>query len=161
MVRLNVEPRHEPRSALGAPRIRVVVRRGRGGGIHVTIAGVASVSSVPRLMRALRAVAADHTAADALRLYPDSRVVLRGEQPIPLTRREFDLLLFLVEHPGRVFTRPQLLSAVWGYEYASERTIDVHIRRLRAKVGQPLFATVYRVGYRLDEETVATVIRET
>lgn len=94
-----------------------------------------------------------------LRIFPDSRVVMRGNERLALTRREFDLLLFFVEHPRRVFTRTQLLSAVWGYEYASERTIDVHIRRLRVKLDQPLVATVYRVGYRLHEDTVATVIR--
>jgi two-component system, OmpR family, response regulator len=142
-----------------------VVRRGtRNGSIHLTLAGAAA-ASVPRLMQALRAFTAAHTttadAADSLRIFPDSRVILRGGQPVPLTRREFDLLLFFVEHPGRVFTRRQLLSAVWGYEYAGERTVDVHIRRLRVKVGQPLVATVYRVGYRLHEDTVATVIRGT
>ncbi|MFC0530961.1 winged helix-turn-helix domain-containing protein [Phytohabitans kaempferiae] len=96
-----------------------------------------------------------------LRIFPESRVVMRGEHRLPLTRREFDLLLFFVGRPRQVFTRRQLLSAVWGHEHASERTIDVHIRRLRAKTGQPLVATVYRVGYRLHEDTVAIVIRET
>jgi DNA-binding response OmpR family regulator len=142
-----------------------VVRRGtRNGSIHLTLAGAAA-ASVPRLMQALRAFTAAHTttvdAADSLRIFPDSRVIMRGDQPVPLTRREFDLLLFFVEHPGRVFTRRQLLAAVWGHEYASERTVDVHIRRLRVKAGQPLVATVYRVGYRLHEDTVATVIRGT
>jgi DNA-binding response OmpR family regulator len=147
-------------------RVRVVVRRGdRGGGVHVTLAGLTTAASVPRLVHALRWLSANHTttvaSADALRVYPESRTVLRGDESLPLTRREFDLLLFLSEHPHRVFTRRQLLSAVWGHEYASERTIDVHIRRLRVKARQPLVATVYRVGYRLHEDTVATVIRET
>ena len=78
---------------------------------------------------------------------------------MPVTRREFDLLLFLVQHPRRVYTRVQLLSAVWGTEYTSERTVDVHIGRLRAKTGLPLVTTVYRVGYRLHDDTVAAVIR--
>ncbi|BCB83168.1 hypothetical protein Psuf_004810 [Phytohabitans suffuscus] len=148
-----------------ADRVRVVVRRGsRGGGVHVTLAGWANPASVPRLMRALRSLSAAHTslvAGDTLRIYPGARVVKRGEEVLDLTRREFDLLLFFVEHPRRVFTRAQLLSFVWGHVYTSQRNIDVHIRRLRAKTGQPVVATVYRVGYRLHEDTVATVIRET
>lgn len=138
-------------------RARIVVRRVAGTqAVHIRLA---SGVSVPRLMEALRALTVAPT--EALRVFPDSRVLLRGDRPVPLTRREFDLLLFLVQHPRRVFTRCQLLSAVWGYEYGSERTVDVHIRRLRVKVGQPLVATVYRVGYRLHEDAVATVIHET
>jgi DNA-binding response OmpR family regulator len=168
MVRLTLDRPHRPMGvaarASRTRRAKIVVRRGtRNGSIRVTLAGAAA--SVPRLMQALRAFAATGATtvetADALRIYPDSRVILRGDQPVPLTRREFDLLLFFIEHPGRVFTRRQLLSAVWGYEYGSERTVDVHIRRLRVKAGQPLLATVYRVGYRLHEDTVATVIRDT
>ncbi len=169
MVRLTLDRPHRSAGpaarASRTRRAKIVVRRGtRNGNIHLTLAGAAA-SSVPRLMQALRAFTATGivtaNSADALRIFPDSRVILRGDQPVPLTRREFDLLLFFVEHPRRVFTRRQLLSAVWGYEYGSERTVDVHIRRLRVKVGQPLLATVYRVGYRLHEDTVATVIRET
>ncbi|MDQ7909963.1 winged helix-turn-helix domain-containing protein [Phytohabitans sp. ZYX-F-186] len=166
MVRLNVDRRGRVAGATTrADRVRVVVRRGvRGGGIHVTLAGLAGPASVPRLMQALRSLSTAHTGAvagDALRLFPGSRVVKRGEEALGLTRREFDLLLFFVEHPRRVFTRAQLLSFVWGHEYASQRTVDVHIRRLRVKTGQPVVATVYRVGYRLHDETVAIVIRET
>ena len=56
-------------------------------------------------------------------------------RPLPLTRLEFDLLLFLADNPRRVFTRAQLLTAVWGYEHTGERTVDVHVRRLRVKIG--------------------------
>jgi hypothetical protein len=71
-----------------------------------------------------------------------------------LTRREFDLLRFLAEHPRRVFSRSQLLQAVWGYDFSGGgRTVDVHIRRLRQKLGSrgPSISTVRGVGYRLDE----------
>jgi two-component system OmpR family response regulator len=73
---------------------------------------------------------------------------------LPLTRLEFDLLLFLAENPRRVFSRTQLLVAVWGYEHTGERTVDVHVRRLRVKLGHtiPLITTVYGVGYRLSDE---------
>jgi transcriptional regulator len=82
---------------------------------------------------------------------------------LALTRREYDLLLFLAEHPGQVFTRVQLLQTVWQQAFVSgQRTIDVHVRRLRAKLGDrgPLIATVRGVGYRLDFADRVTVIRE-
>lgn len=71
--------------------------------------------------------------------------------PLDLTYKEFELLRFLAQHPGRVFTRDQLLSEVWGYDYfGGTRTVDVHIRRLRAKLGdlESLIGTVRNVGYR-------------
>ncbi|WP_243388685.1 winged helix-turn-helix transcriptional regulator [Bifidobacterium scaligerum] len=75
-------------------------------------------------------------------------------QPIDLAYKEFELLKYLVQHPGRVFTRAQLLQEVWGYDYyGGTRTVDVHIRRLRAKLGgeyEHLIGTVRNVGYRFD-----------
>ena len=87
--------------------------------------------------------------------------MLRDGEPLPLTRLEFDLLLHLVAHPRRVFTRLQLLNAVWGYEHAGVRTVDVHVRRLRGKVGVdvPLVTTVYGVGYRLADDARVTIDR--
>ena len=70
-----------------------------------------------------------------------------------LTYKEFELLKYLAQHPGRVFTRSQLLNEVWGYDYyGGTRTVDVHIRRLRAKLGsenEKLISTVRNVGYLL------------
>ena len=78
---------------------------------------------------------------------------LRGES-LDLTFKEFELLRFLTQHPGRVFTRSQLLQEVWGYDYfGGTRTVDVHVRRLRAKLGpeyESLIGTVRNVGYRCD-----------
>lgn len=74
-------------------------------------------------------------------------------QPMDLTFKEFELLKFLVQQPGRVFTRDQLLSEVWGYDYfGGTRTVDVHIRRLRAKLGdlESLIGTVRNVGYKFN-----------
>ncbi|MEY4067151.1 MAG: hypothetical protein RIQ44_363 [Actinomycetota bacterium] len=74
-------------------------------------------------------------------------------KPMDLTFKEFELLRFLAQHPGRVFTREQLLSEVWGYDYfGGTRTVDVHIRRLRAKLGdlEGLIGTVRNVGYRFN-----------
>ncbi|MFG1884752.1 winged helix-turn-helix domain-containing protein [Micromonospora sp. NPDC049102] len=97
----------------------------------------------------------------SLHILASSRSVLRDDEPLPLTRLEFDLLLHLVAHPRRVFTRLQLLNAVWGYEHAGVRTVDVHVRRLRGKVGVdvPLVTTVYGVGYRLADDARVTVDR--
>lgn len=74
-------------------------------------------------------------------------------RPLDLTYKEFELLKFLAQHPGRVFSREQLLSEVWGYDYfGGTRTVDVHIRRLRAKLGdlEALIGTVRNVGYRFN-----------
>lgn len=74
---------------------------------------------------------------------------------LDLTYKEFELLRYLNENPNRVFTREQLLSEVWGYDYfGGTRTVDVHIRRLRAKLGEyeSLIGTVRNVGYRLDPQ---------
>jgi DNA-binding response OmpR family regulator len=71
--------------------------------------------------------------------------------PLDLTYKEFELLRFLAAHPSRVYTREQLLSEVWGYDYfGGTRTVDVHVRRLRAKLGdqESLIGTVRNVGYR-------------
>lgn len=90
---------------------------------------------------------------------------IRG-RALDLTFKEFELLRFLAQHPGRVFTRPQLLQEVWGYDYfGGTRTVDVHVRRLRAKLGpeyESLIGTVRNVGYRFvparpDDATVATL----
>ncbi len=76
---------------------------------------------------------------------------VRGQQ-LDLTYKEFELLKYLAQHPGRVFTRAQLLQEVWGYDYfGGTRTVDVHVRRLRAKLGPELdqhIGTVRNVGYR-------------
>jgi DNA-binding response OmpR family regulator len=85
-------------------------------------------------------------------------------RPLDLTFKEFELLRFFATHPSRVFTREQLLSEVWGYDYfGGTRTVDVHVRRLRAKLGdlESLIGTVRNVGYRFnvyeDEDRLAPV----
>ncbi len=82
------------------------------------------------------------------------QAAINGE-PLDLTYMEYELLKFLAQHPGKVFTRETLLSRVWGYEYyGGARTVDVHIRRLRAKLGEEhanLISTVRSVGYRFGQ----------
>ncbi|MGZ4674955.1 MAG: winged helix-turn-helix domain-containing protein [Acidimicrobiia bacterium] len=76
-------------------------------------------------------------------------------KPLDLTYMEYELLKFFATHPAKVFTREQLLSRVWGYEYyGGARTVDVHVRRLRAKLGEEhanLIQTVRSVGYRFGQ----------
>ena len=76
---------------------------------------------------------------------------VRG-RPLDLTYKEFELLKYLSQHPGRVFSRTQLLREVWGYDFfGGTRTVDVHVRRLRAKLGpdhESLIGTVRNVGYK-------------
>ena len=89
-----------------------------------------------------------------LSIQPEAKVVMRGGETIPLTNREFTLLMVLCRRQGVVFTREQLLSQVWGVDYMGEtRTVDVHIQRLRAKLSwDHVITTVYRSGYRLEVE---------
>ena len=114
-----------------------------------------------RLRLAIGRVAAEREAAD-----PEAHVIRSGEvvvdeatytakvsgRALDLTFKEFELLKFLAQHPGRVFSRQQLLQEVLGYDYfGGTRTVDVHVRRLRAKLGpenETLIGTVRNVGYR-------------
>jgi len=114
-----------------------------------------------RIKLALGRLAAQREADD-----PEAHVIRSGEvvvddatytaklggRHLDLTFKEFELLKFLAQHPGRVFSRQQLLQEVWGYDYfGGTRTVDVHVRRLRAKLGpenETLIGTVRNVGYR-------------
>ena len=83
-----------------------------------------------------------------------------GGRLLDLTYKEFELIKHLAQHPGRVFTRAQLLQEVWGYDYfGGTRTVDVHVRRLRAKLGlehEVLIGTVRNVGYRFVPDPAPT-----
>jgi len=84
----------------------------------------------------------------------DSYLAYESGTPVKLTLREFELLKILMQNPGLVFTRQQLLDAVWGYDYfGDERVVDVHIKNLRKKFSGQVIATVKGVGYRLDVES--------
>jgi DNA-binding response OmpR family regulator len=83
-----------------------------------------------------------------------------ASRPLDLTYMEYELLKFLAQNPGKVFTREMLLNRVWGYEYyGGARTVDVHVRRLRAKLGEEhagLIQTVRSVGYRFGQSRWGT-----
>ena len=91
----------------------------------------------------------------ALRVEPGARRALLGGTELSLTTREFDLLAFLMAHPGEAFTREQLLRQVWDWDFGDHSTVTVHVRRLREKIerepAKPTrISTVWGVGYRYD-----------
>src|SRR4051812_25843156 len=95
----------------------------------------------------------------AIRLDPRARTAVRDGQPLELSRLEFDLLLFLARHPRHVFSRTQLLTQVWGHTHTTNRTVDVHVSRLRTKLDDAdLVTTVYGLGYRLADEAAVAVL---
>ncbi|MFI2239615.1 response regulator transcription factor [Streptomyces chrestomyceticus] len=92
---------------------------------------------------------------------PAGRHAVRAGRPLSLTAREFDLLLFLMRNPGRVFAREDLLHQVWGWEFGDLSTVTVHVRRLREKVEDDpatprLIVTVWGAGYRFDPARPST-----
>jgi DNA-binding response OmpR family regulator len=125
--------------------------------VILNTAGPAEVEARIRLATGRQAMAAIAAEPDEIRsgeLAIDESTYsarLRGRS-LDLTFKEFELLKFLAQHPGRVFTRAHLLQEVWGYDYfGGTRTVDVHVRRLRAKLGpehEALIGTVRNVGYR-------------
>lgn len=158
-------------TGISAPVLLIV---GEGGLVAVTAAwGIDDLlldSAGPAEVDARLRLAIDRTAREPAGQGPTAQapaVLRRGEltvdedtytarlgtRVLDLTFKEFELLRFLAEHPGRVFTREQLLREVWGYDYyGGSRTVDVHVRRLRAKLGsehEALIGTVRNVGYRL------------
>lgn len=120
---------------------------------------VARVRAVLRRMDAAEVLAATRSGTirhGALAIDPVAREARLGAQPVSLTAREFDLLLFFARHPGRVFTRLQLLDEVWGYAHDGyEHTVNSHMNRLRAKIeadpAHPaVLVTVWGRGYKFN-----------
>jgi len=112
---------------------------------------VARIKAVLRRTQTFDAVTNWKLKYPGLEIQADTRSVLIDGEQTEVTPREFDLLYHLAQHPRRVFTREELLTTVWGYDYFGEqRTVDVHIRRLRTKLA-PLsheyLTTVWGVGY--------------
>ncbi|MDQ4214416.1 response regulator transcription factor [Microbacterium capsulatum] len=125
--------------------------------VLLTDAGPAEIEARIRLALSREESAAEPVKVQASGLTIDEQsysAKLHGT-PLDLTYKEFQLLHFLATHPSRVFTREQLLSEVWGYDYfGGTRTVDVHVRRLRAKLGEAeqIIGTVRNVGYRFNVE---------
>ncbi|MEU6825478.1 response regulator transcription factor [Streptomyces atriruber] len=117
---------------------------------------VLRVESVLRRSHVARAPEGDATpAVGGVWVDPAARRATKDGTELALTLREFDLLTFLLRHPGRAFAREELMREVWGWEFGDLSTVTVHVRRLRGKVeddpARPrLIQTVWGVGYRLD-----------
>jgi DNA-binding response OmpR family regulator len=128
-----VEKPYEPRELLA--RLRALLRRVQS-----------DEGDVLRVMR-----------VGPLEIRPDEGVVKKRDEPVSLTKTEFRLLVTLAEKPGRVFSREQLLTEVWGYDYFGDaRLVDVHIKRLRTKVEDDphdpkIIQTVRGMGYKASE----------
>ncbi|MBG0739972.1 response regulator transcription factor [Paeniglutamicibacter antarcticus] len=152
-------------TGLGAPLILILTEGGMAAisaawaadDIVLDSAGPAEVEARLRLAMA-GTTAADQGVPAEIRaagvVIDESSYTARvNGEVLNLTYKEFELLKYLAQHPGRVFTRSQLLNEVWGYDYyGGTRTVDVHVRRLRAKLGsdhESLIGTVRNVGYRL------------
>ncbi len=151
-------------TGIGSPLILVVTEGGLAAvtadwgidDVLLDTAGPAEVEARLRLALGRLQVAADDSPMEIRNgdLSVDEATYsakLKG-RVLDLTFKEFELLKYLAQHPGRVFTRAQLLQEVWGYDYfGGTRTVDVHVRRLRAKLGvenEQLIGTVRNVGYR-------------
>lgn len=88
-----------------------------------------------------------------LEILQDEYIVKKGDDSMALPRKEFELLYFMASKPGKVFRREKLLEKVWGDVYVVDRTIDVHVRKLREKIGEKYIQTVKGVGYKFLSES--------
>jgi DNA-binding response OmpR family regulator len=157
-------------TGLSVPLLAILTEGGLAGltaewGVDDVIleaAGPAEVEARLRLAMGSLALSGDddpstgQITAGALVIDETSYSARVGGRLLDLTYKEFELIKHLAQHPGRVFTRAQLLQEVWGYDYfGGTRTVDVHVRRLRAKLGlehEVLIGTVRNVGYRFVPE---------
>jgi DNA-binding response OmpR family regulator len=152
-------------TGVAAPLLLVVTEGGLAGvtadwgvdDVVLDTAGPAEVEARIRLATGRFAAAAHNDTPEQIRsgdvtIDEVTYTARVGMRILDLTFKEFELLKYLTQHPGRVFTRAQLLQEVWGYDYfGGTRTVDVHVRRLRAKLGseyEALIGTVRNVGYR-------------
>ena len=110
---------------------------------------------VARLLSSAGAASEPLLRRGALVIDQERYAVRLGDDAVDLTYKEYELLRFLAQNPGKAFTREMLLNQVWGYDYyGGARTVDVHIRRIRGKIErhEPYIETVRNVGYRFAEE---------
>jgi two-component system alkaline phosphatase synthesis response regulator PhoP len=92
----------------------------------------------------------DAVSLPGLEISRERYLVLKDGDEIRLPRKEFELLHYLASHPGKVYSRQELLDAVWGQDvYVVDRTVDVHVRKIREKLGTDLIETVTGIGYKL------------
>lgn len=142
------------------PRLLVVAERGLSvvttewgvSDLIVDGAGPAEYEARIRLLTTAAVATPETISGGGIVIDEAAYSVALNDRPLDLTYTEFELLKYLVQHPGRVFSREHLLAEVWGYDYyGGTRTVDVHVRRLRSKLGvehESLISTVRNVGYR-------------
>ncbi|MFJ3792869.1 response regulator transcription factor [Kitasatospora sp. NPDC090091] len=123
-------------------RVQSVLRRSRAGAATAPVGGPDGGPAAP-------------LASGDITLDPRARRAHRADRELSLTMREFDLLAFLLQHPGAVFSRQDLMQQVWGWDFGDLSTVTVHVRRLREKIeddpaAPTLINTVWGVGYRYD-----------
>jgi two-component system alkaline phosphatase synthesis response regulator PhoP len=107
------------------------------------------VSKVKGLLRRLKEKESKNIYVfNKLTIDRDSYKVINENQELSLPRKEFELLFLLASKPGKVFTREKIMDKVWGGDVVGDRTIDVHIRKLREKIGNHYFKTVKGIGYK-------------
>lgn len=87
-----------------------------------------------------------------IEIFRDEYMVMKDGNKMTLPRKEFELLFYLASKPGKVFRRAELLEKIWGDVYVVDRTIDVHIRKLREKIGDKYIVTIKGVGYKFLSE---------
>jgi two-component system alkaline phosphatase synthesis response regulator PhoP len=112
------------------------------------------VSKVKALLRRLKDDESRHSATlnvGDIEINREEYKIIKGDVEIVLPRKEFELFYLLASKPGKVFKREEILDKVWGNEViVGGRTIDVHIRKLREKIGEELFKTIKGVGYKIE-----------
>ncbi len=107
------------------------------------------VSKVKGLLRRLKEKESKNVFVfNKLTIDRDSYKVINEDKELSLPRKEFELLFLLASKPGKVFTREKIMDKVWGGDIVGDRTIDVHIRKLRKKIGNRYFKTVKGIGYK-------------
>ncbi len=135
-------------------RVQALIRRASESATEASTAGMSSGLEMGTSMGTIR--------DGDLVVDPAARSVCRGTQSLSLTGREFDLLIFLMSHPGVVVSREALMKQVWGWDFGDDSTVTVHIRRLRNKVeidpaDPQRVITVWGSGYRWDRHTEARI----
>lgn len=113
-----------------------------------------AVELLARIKSVLRRAGKEKTKVviDDIEICLEQRKVLQNGQEVELTYKEFDLLHLLAENKGTAMSRDRLLELVWGYDFeGNTRTVDMHIQRLRNKLGTDKIKTIYKVGYRLED----------
>ncbi len=112
------------------------------------------ISRIKALLRRTGGLSSEKITMCNITIYPSRHEVTADGKQVVLTLKEYDMLMFLVKNKGQVFSRDELLKKIWGYDFSGEsRTVDVHIRTLRLKLGKcgEIIRTVRGVGYKAEE----------